>query len=95
MSIPESHIEEDQPKMNPIDAEESDEECIPLIDPRKSKTKKFQPEISKSVNPVAEPVTSVQNIAESSSVQHVTEQATRSKISIQAQQTTQFLDQSI
>ena len=82
----------------PEEVEESDEEVIPLIDPRKSRTQKLQSENSKSISSVAEPVVSVQDTADSvqiSSVQYMTEQATGLKISVLAQQQIQTSNQSI
>ena len=59
----ESHTEEQMTRI-PVEVEESDEEVIPLIDPRMSRTQKLQAENSKSISPVAEPVVSVQDTAD-------------------------------
>ena len=89
LSIPESHTEGQISETIPVEIEESDETVIPLIDPRRSRTQRLQSENSKSLNPVAEPVVSVQDTADSvqlSSVQCMTEQATGLKTSVPAQQ---------
>ena len=98
LSILESHTEGQTSETIPVEVEESDEAVIPLIDPRRSRTQRLQSENSKSVNPVAEPIVSVQDTADSvqlSSVQYMTEQATGLKTSVPAQQQIQISNQSI
>ena len=83
----ESHTEGQMTRI-PVEVEESDEEVIPLIDPRISRTQKLHAENSKSISPVVEPVVSVQDKADSvqiSSVQYMTEQATDLKQCVQDQ----------
>ena len=75
LSDSESHTEGQLSEV-PVEVEESEEEVILLTDPRKSRTQKLQSENSNSANPVAEPVVSVQDTADSvqsSSVQYMTE----------------------
>ena len=89
----ESHTEGQSSEI-PVEVEETEEEVIPLIDPRKNRTQKLQAENSKSISPVAEPVVSVQDKADSIqilSVQYMTEQATNLKQCVQDQSSNQSM----
>lgn len=82
LTVKESHTREFENEMNLIT---ENEEWSALIDYIANRAQTFQSKTSISVDPVAEPSTLVQNIAELSvSVQDVTEQATGSEISASA-----------
>ena len=69
-----------------------------MIDPRRSRTQRLLSENSKSISPVAEPVVSVQDKAESVqelSVQYMTEQATDLKQCVQDQEEVHISNQSM
>ena len=90
----ESHTE-GQTSEIPVEVEESDEEVIPLIDPRKRRTQQLQ---SETVNSVAEPVISIQNVKDSmhmASAQYMTEQATELKNCVQDQAEMQISKQTM
>ena len=78
--------------------EKNEEEVISLIDPRKSREQKIQSECSKTVNPVAEPVVSVQNVKDTvqeAPMQHMTEQAAGLKTRVPAQHQINVSDPSV
>ena len=96
--ISESHADGQISEIIPEGVKKSNEAVIPLLDPRRNRTQILQSENRESVNPVAEPIISVQDKEDSvlvSSVQNITEQATGLKISVPVQSQNQTSNQSM
>ena len=98
LPVLESHTEEQLTEI-PVSVDETREDAeIQLIDPRRTRTQNLTSEISKSVNPEAEPaiaVTEISNSVKSVQLQNMTEQATGMQFSVQVQEKNQFSDQSV
>ena len=99
LSVFESHTKGQLSEIPIVEeVEESEDKVILLTDPRKKRAQKVQSDCSKSLNPVAEPIISVQNTEDSEislSMQYMTEQATGFQNSVQDQKEIQISDQSV